>query len=263
MSGSGLSQRQIYVLGEMGVDVWQLRGRSSGAVAESTADVDPAPEQVAPLAQPALARSPEPATVPVNSPAAAVNDADWAPLNAAIRSCTNCGLHTTRTNAVCGVGNRTADWLIVGEAPGGDEDRKGEPFVGRAGQLLNEMLRAIGLQREQVFIANILKCRPPNNRDPQAAEIEQCLPYLQRQIELLQPRVILVVGRIAAQTLLDTQLTVGRLRGRPHEYRGVPLIVTYHPAYLLRRPTEKSKSWSDLLLATEVAQGRAAQGVSA
>lgn len=242
MPGNGLSARQIHILGEIGVDVWQLRGADTG---NSTAAPAVAAETTAAVPPPPIA--------PPSAPPVDVTDADWSPLEAAIRSCTNCALHATRTNAVCGVGMRNADWLIIGEAPGADEDRKGEPFVGRAGQLLNEMLRAIGLQREQVFIANILKCRPPNNRDPQPDEIAECLPYLQRQIELLQPRVILVVGRIAAQTLLSTDAPIGRLRGQQHEYTGVPLVVTYHPAYLLRRPTEKRKSWEDLLLAVDVA----------
>lgn len=178
-------------------------------------------------------------------------DNDWEPLRAAVAGCTRCGLHKSRTQTVFGVGRFNADWMIIGEAPGADEDIQGEPFVGRAGRLLNAMLLAIGLQREEVFIANILKCRPPNNRDPQASEVACCEPYLQRQIELIRPRIILAVGRIAAQNLLKTETSIGRLRGRIHRLPGadIPLVVTYHPAYLLRKPSDKRKAWDDLKLA--------------
>jgi DNA polymerase len=144
--------------------------------------------------------------------------------------------------------------LLIGEAPGAEEDRQGEPFVGRAGQLLNAMLRAIGLHRQQVYIANILKCRPPNNRDPRSEEAAECFPYLQRQIELIQPKLILALGRIAAQRLLDNQTSLGRLRGTTHRFEpgGVPVVVTYHPAYLLRSPADKRKAWEDLLYAQTV-----------
>jgi uracil-DNA glycosylase len=174
----------------------------------------------------------------------------WAELERAVRTCTLCPLHQTRTQGVFGVGNRNAQWMVIGEAPGMDEDRQGEPFVGRAGQLLNSMLKAIGLKREQVFIANILKSRPPNNRDPRPEEVRACIPYLFRQIELVNPKLILCVGRIAAQTLLETDTPIGKLRGQLHRIAGNrPMVVTYHPAYLLRSPGEKRKSWSDLLLA--------------
>jgi uracil-DNA glycosylase family 4 len=168
-------------------------------------------------------------------------------------------LHSSRTRSVFGVGNRNADWLLIGEAPGRDEDQQGEPFVGRAGQLLNAMLRAIGLQREQVYIANILKCRPPNNRDPKPEEVVCCEPYLMRQIELIRPRLILALGRIAAQNLLRTETAIGKLRGQVHQFRntGIPLIATYHPAYLLRSPGEKRKAWQDLQLAVETLRERA------
>ena len=159
-----------------------------------------------------------------------------------------CGLHASRTQTVFGVGNVGAELLVVGEAPGADEDRQGEPFVGRAGQLLNSMLRAMGAPRETVYIANVLKCRPPGNRDPAAEEMRCCLPYLQRQIDLLAPRLMLAVGRIAAQSLLATDTPIGKLRGVVHRFgaQNTPLIVTYHPAYLLRSPSEKRKSWVDL-----------------
>jgi uracil-DNA glycosylase len=174
----------------------------------------------------------------------------WAELERAVKNCTLCPLHKTRTQGVFGVGNRNAQWMVIGEAPGADEDRQGEPFVGRAGQLLNSMLKAVGLQREQVFIANILKSRPPNNRDPKPEEVQACIPYLFRQIELVNPKLILCVGRIAAQTLLETDTPIGKLRGQLHRIAGNrPMVVTYHPAYLLRSPGEKRKSWADLLLA--------------
>lgn len=177
---------------------------------------------------------------------------DWETLQQTVKSCTACGLHATRTQTVFGVGNRKATWMVIGEAPGADEDAQGEPFVGRAGKLLNEMLRALGLPREQVYIANMLKCRPPNNRDPQPDEVAQCEPYLQRQVALIQPKIILAVGRIAAQNLLKTDITIGRLRGRRHSYGDIPLVVTYHPAYLLRSPAEKRKAWDDLRFARAV-----------
>ena len=176
--------------------------------------------------------------------------ADWQALEAQVRDCRQCELCEGRRQTVFGVGDHHARMMVIGEAPGAEEDRQGEPFVGRAGQLLNSMLRAAGLSREQVYIANILKCRPPNNRDPQPAEVAQCLPYLRRQIELVAPKLLLCVGRIAAQNLLQTGQTIGRLRGRAHALdSGLPVIVTYHPAYLLRSPGEKRKAWQDLKLA--------------
>lgn len=173
----------------------------------------------------------------------------WDDLRAAVAACTSCSLHTSRTQTVFGVGDTQADWMIIGEAPGAEEDRRGEPFVGRAGKLLDEMLRAVGRSRDRVFIANILKCRPPNNRDPKAEESAACRGYLQRQIELVEPKIILAVGRIAAQLLLETDEPVGRLRGSRHQLGDTPLVVTYHPAYLLRSPTQKRKAWDDLCLA--------------
>lgn len=187
---------------------------------------------------------------------------DWEVLRRTVAACTLCELHRTRTQTVFGVGNPNAEWLVIGEAPGAEEDARGEPFVGRAGQLLNSMLKAVGLAREQVFIANILKCRPPNNRDPKPEEAVCCRPYLERQIALIRPKIILAVGRIAAQNLLATDTTIGRLRGRVHAFGAArtPLVVTYHPAYLLRSPGEKRKSWADLKLAVDVvARGSLAQ----
>jgi len=186
-----------------------------------------------------------------------VSGLDWEVLRQRVAACTACSLHETRTNTVFGVGNPQADLMVIGEAPGADEDRQGEPFVGRAGQLLNEMLRAIGLGREQVFIANILKCRPPGNRDPRPEEVTRCMPYLLRQIDLVRPRVLLSVGRISAQNLLQTDTPVGRLRGRVHRFgeAGIPLVVTYHPAYLLRSPEQKAKAWVDLQLVLRTLRG--------
>ena len=184
--------------------------------------------------------------------AASAATLDWPELRECVASCTRCELAQSRTNTVFGVGNPEADWLIIGEAPGAEEDRRGEPFVGRAGQLLDQMLLAIGQSRDQVFIANILKCRPPNNRDPKPAEAEACREYLERQIALIQPKIILAVGKIAAQNLLGSDDPVGRMRGRPHDLDGIPLVVTYHPAYLLRSPSQKARSWSDLCLAARL-----------
>jgi DNA polymerase len=181
-------------------------------------------------------------------------EAAWTALAAEVSRCTACALHTTRTQTVFGVGRRDADLLVIGEAPGADEDRQGEPFVGRAGQLLNAMLRAIGLDRAQCYIANVLKCRPPGNRDPKPEESATCTPFLERQIALIEPRAILAVGRISAQWLLQTDQPIGRLRGQVHSYgaRGIPLVVTYHPAYLLRTPLAKAKSWTDLCLVRDL-----------
>ncbi len=182
-------------------------------------------------------------------------DLDWPELESAVATCRRCALCEGRTQTVFGVGSHNADWMIVGEAPGAEEDRQGEPFVGAAGQLLNRMLRAVGLAREQVFIANTLKCRPPGNRDPHADELAACRTYLARQIALVNPRLLLVVGRVAAQALLASDLPIGRLRGQVHELpgSGIPVVATYHPAYLLRSPDQKRRAWQDLLLACSVA----------
>ena len=222
-----LTPRQTNYLQAMGVTIWRDQSAPLG-----------------PASQPGVAENPlAAATVPQ------AETGDWATLIQAVSQCQRCELHKSRTQTVFGVGNRQAELLIIGEAPGADEDRQGEPFVGRAGQLLNEMLKAIGLQRQQVFIANILKCRPPNNRDPKAEEAAECSEYLLRQIALIQPKLILAVGRIAAQHLLKTDMALGRLRGKVHRHpdTGVPLVVTYHPAYLLRTPADKRKAWEDLL----------------
>ena len=174
----------------------------------------------------------------------------WIELKQAVPACTACGLHKSRTRTVLGVGDEQADWMLIGEAPGAEEDRLGEPFVGQAGRLLDNMLAAIDLKRgENVYIANVLKCRPPGNRNPEPEEVEKCSPHLRAQIELIGPKLILAMGRFAAQTLLNTDASIASLRGRLHSHAGVPLIVTYHPAYLLRNLPDKAKAWEDLVLA--------------
>jgi len=225
-------------LTELGIPVWRRRG-DGAAPAEPDEPPVPAPAALPPPAVPSLATP---------------SDTAWAELAAKVRACTLCGLHRGRTQTVFGVGKRDAQLFVIGEAPGADEDRQGEPFVGRAGQLLNAMLRSIGLPRSDVYIANILKCRPPNNRDPDPSEAASCTPYLSQQIGLVKPRVVLAVGRIAAQWLLDTDTPIGKLRGRVLSYgaHNTPLVVTYHPAYLLRSPLEKAKAWADLCMVKEL-----------
>ena len=179
----------------------------------------------------------------------------WDTLTEAVARCTACKLSATRTQGVLGAGDRNADWLIVGEAPGAEEDAQGEPFVGQAGKLLDAMLASIGLARgDNVYITNVVKSRPPGNRDPEPDEIAACMPYLSAQIELIRPKLILALGRVAAQTLLDSGEAVGHLRGRVHRFQNVPLVVTYHPAYLLRTPTDKARAWEDLCLARRTMQ---------
>ncbi|HEV2703279.1 MAG TPA: uracil-DNA glycosylase [Steroidobacteraceae bacterium] len=228
MAESSDAPRRRHYLAALGIEEWLPR----------TPVAAPAPPRVAlePVAPPALAPG-------------------WQELADEVARCTRCELYRTRTRPVLGVGDRHAQWLVVGEAPGAEEDRRGEPFVGAAGQLLDAMLRAIGLSRDRnVYIANILKSRPPGNRDPSPAEVAACLPYLERQIQLIRPRLILAVGRIAMQNLLGTDISLGRMRGTVHEFGGLktPLIVTYHPAYLLRKPEDKRKAWEDLKFAREV-----------
>jgi DNA polymerase len=175
---------------------------------------------------------------------------DWGPLKARVASCTDCPLHAKRNQTVFGIGDENADWLFVGEGPGADEDAQGEPFVGQAGKLLDNMLAAIQLKRGQdVYIANLIKCRPPGNRNPEPHEALQCEPYLHRQIELIRPKLIIALGKVAAANLLASDASVASMRGRIHQYRGIPLIVTYHPAYLLRSLADKAKAWADLCFA--------------
>jgi len=233
----------------------------------------PAP---APVRPPTLARGAMPVAAAVEAAidpalaerAARIATLAWGPLHEAVAACTACGLCENRKQTVFGVGHAQADWMIVGEAPGEQEDLQGEPFVGAAGQLLDQMLRALGLSRRaetgegaeddmagdparRVFIANTLKCRPPRNRNPEPDEMARCEPFLKRQVELVQPRLILLMGRFAVTQLLKSDEAIGKLRGRVHRYEGIPVIVTYHPAYLLRNLPEKAKAWEDLCLAWE------------
>jgi uracil-DNA glycosylase len=199
----------------------------------------------------------------ISSEKTPVQEMNWEVLKRTVSTCTACGLNATRTQTVFGVGDERAEWLLVGEAPGAEEDRLGEPFVGQAGKLLDNMLAALGLRRgENVYIANVLKCRPPGNRNPEPGEVACCTPFLLRQIALIRPKVIVAMGRFAAQTLLASDATIASMRGRVHRYAGVPLVVTYHPAYLLRNLPDKAKAWSDLVFARRVMQdlqaGRAA-----
>ena len=218
--------------------VWKLRGRQPAA--------DPAVTCRNPASPPPLAQAAGESAGRESS----ILAMGWPELKSAVRSCTACKLRAGCTQTVFGVGDESADWLIVGEAPGGDEDRLGEPFVGQAGRLLDSMLAALDLRRgENIYITNVLKCRPPGNRNPEPDEVAQCAPHLVRQIELIRPKLILAMGRFAAQALLETEASIASLRGKLHSYGGVPLVVTYHPAYLLRSPGEKSKSWADLVFA--------------
>jgi uracil-DNA glycosylase len=236
-------ERRRQYLEAIGIDLWVSRG--SAAAAAVTAEARATAPAPAPQAR---------ASDPPEDRQAAER---WEALRREVLQCTRCPLHATRTQGVLGVGPKRADWLVIGEAPGAEEDRRGEPFVGAAGQLLDAMLRAIGLDRKSnVYIANVLKSRPPNNRDPRPEEVEACLPYLLRQIALLQPKIMLAVGRIAAQNLLATDAPLGRLRGTVHRFGELhtPLVVTYHPAYLLRTPADKRKAWEDLKFARSVYQ---------
>jgi uracil-DNA glycosylase family 4 len=222
------------LLAEMGLaPLWRLRERDTAP--------EPAPSEV-------RVESTAPAAGATRE--ASIGAMDWATLKQAVPACMACGLHAGRKQTVFGVGDERADWLLVGEAPGAEEDRLGEPFVGQAGRLLDAMLAALDLKRGKgVYIANVLKCRPPGNRNPEPGEVAQCTPFLLRQIALIEPRLIVAMGRFAAQTLLATDATIASLRGRVHRYAGVPLIVTYHPAYLLRNLPDKAKAWSDLVFA--------------
>jgi uracil-DNA glycosylase len=240
-----MTARREAILREMGLaPIWKSRATAATA-SQSVAAPQAAPsDPVAEPSTPSVARESRIARM------------DWAPLAEAVSTCTACNLHKTRRQAVFGVGDQNADWLLVGEAPGAEEDEQGEPFVGQAGRLLDAMLASINLARHaNVYIANVLKCRPPGNRNPEAGEVAQCAPHLRRQIELLQPRLILAMGRFAVQSLLQTDASIASLRGKLHSYQDVPLIVTYHPAYLLRTLPDKAKAWQDLLFAARTFEG--------
>ena len=279
-----VSERQAAMLKEMGIRLWQrpasvappgdpavlpIPAAATARAAEparppSDATMRPVREAIpaALLAEapPTLARVPAaPAPGALHPAAAGIAGMDWPELRDTVAACTACGLCEGRTQTVFGVGHARAHWMVVGEAPGEQEDRQGEPFVGKSGQLLDNMLAALGLTRQeagperQVYIANTVKCHPPGNRNPDATELARCEPYLVRQIQLVQPRVILAMGRFAVQSLLRSNEPIGRLRGRVHHFEGVPLVVTYHPAYLLRNPEDKARAWDDLCLARELA----------
>ena len=224
-------------LATMGIEVWKPRLQPPFGPRETTGAEEPARMEWIEPGPPSVALIP-----------------DWPELEEAVRRCRRCPLHETRTQTVFGVGDRTATWMFIGEAPGEQEDLKGEPFVGRAGQLLDEMIKAIGLSREEVYIANVLKCRPPKNRDPSPEEAAACESYLLSQVALINPAIIVAVGRVAAHNLLKTATPIGKLRGIVHDYRSIPLVVTYHPAYLLRSQTEKRRAWEDLKLARRIAR---------
>lgn len=273
------TERQQAMLRELGLQLWLPPQVAPDTAPDAPASSAPA---AAPAAAPAMppARQPEAASPPQAvrpaAPAApavlsdlgdagAVANLDWPALRAAVAGCEACGLCKTRRQTVFGVGNLRAHCMIVGEAPGEQEDAQGEPFVGAAGQLLDRMLAALGLGRgeaapaQQVFIANTLKCRPPRNRNPAPEELAACQPFLERQVALVQPRAILAMGRFAVTQLLGSDAPIGRLRGQVHQWRGVPVIVSYHPAYLLRQPADKAKAWDDLCLLAEVMAQPAAQ----
>ncbi|HKW39275.1 MAG TPA: uracil-DNA glycosylase [Burkholderiales bacterium] len=241
-------RREVY-LREMGLGpVWRLRGRREppAAPVDPPAPARPATRRFDPV--PGLTGSVK--LDLADDRAGRILKMDWPDLKSAVKGCEACGLRKTCTQTVFGVGDEDADWMLVGEAPGAEEDQRGEPFVGQAGRLLDNMLAAIGLKRgENVYICNVLKCRPPGNRNPEPFEVAQCAPHLLRQLELINPKLILAMGRFAVQTLLGTEASIASLRGRLHRYQGVPLIVTYHPAYLLRNLPDKAKAWEDLCFA--------------
>jgi uracil-DNA glycosylase family 4 len=226
---------RLQYLEAMGIDVWVSRAAPAPDRDEQLLIDNAAPEAAA--------------LAPADHEPAQPGPDNWESLQAEVATCRKCALCETRTQTVFGTGNKQADWMVIGEAPGQSEDLQGQPFVGKAGQLLTEMLRALGLARDDVFIANILKCRPPGNRDPKPDEIDACHAYLQRQRALVQPRIILAVGRIAAQALLKTEAPLAKLRGKVHTLDETPVVVVYHPAYLLRSLPDKRKAWMDLQLA--------------
>ena len=277
------SERQHRMLRAMGLRMWSPPTRATAAAPElaqataSVASAATAAVHAEPATRPpAVARPAAPANqvAPVSvqaRPDAAIAAMDWPTLRDAVAGCRACALCDSRRQTVFGAGHPQARWLVVGEAPGEQEDETGEPFVGAAGQLLDRMLAALQLTRatdgpqppeQRVYIANTLKCRPPRNRNPLPEESARCEPYLVRQIQLLQPRIILAMGRFAVQSLLRSDEPIGRLRGQVHQYQGVPLVVTYHPAYLLRTLTDKAKAWEDLCLAAQVAEQGATQEVA-
>jgi uracil-DNA glycosylase family 4 len=253
---TGSKSRRDLILEEMGLTpVWQLRDRATVTEEVPVTAATPIIEPRATSGQSPVTshQSPQPAT---GDRRAEIMSLDWAQLKQRVAGCVDCPLHAKRNKTVFGVGDENADWLFVGEGPGADEDAQGEPFVGQAGRLLDSMLSAIQLARgKNVYIANVVKCRPPGNRNPEQAEAAACEPYLHRQIDLIRPKLIVALGKVAAANLLASDASVASMRGKVHDYRGTPLIVTYHPAYLLRTPPDKSKAWVDLCFAVRSLQG--------
>lgn len=260
-----MSSRRDRILVEIGLGPrWRLRTRlASDKEGQAVGAEPPAANEAGFDAEPrvgSVARSAGRETanpvLDLDDRAARIARMPWPELKTAVATCDACALCKTRTNTVFGVGDERAEWLIVGEAPGAEEDARGEPFVGQAGRLLDNMLGAVGLRRgENVYIANVLKCRPPGNRNPEPFEVAQCTPHLVRQIELIRPTLILAMGRAAAQTLLNTEASIASLRGKLFQYQGVTTIVSYHPAYLLRNLADKSKAWEDLCFARATMKG--------
>ena len=247
-----LAARQYQYLEALGIDVYRVREPQDKV--RNPAATGPEPAPAGPLAAGVVDQVGSAGTDAPASQQEGGAALDWDALQHKVAECRQCPLHEGRTQTVFGVGDVNADLMLIGEAPGAEEDRRGEPFVGRAGKLLDAMLQALGLARDQVFIANILKCRPPNNRDPKPEEVLACENYLVQQIHTVKPRLILALGRVAAQNLLKTQTPIGKMRGKQFQYGDppVPVVVTYHPAYLLRAPREKKKSWQDLQLAMTI-----------
>lgn len=229
-------QKRAHYLSAMGVDVYSLKSDTIVATLPSVSELEQ--------------------NLFAEVDASLSKEEIWQSLRQRVAICQQCDLHRGRTQTVFGIGNVNADWLVIGEAPGAEEDKQGEPFVGPAGKLLNNMLLAIGLQRAQIFIANILKCRPPNNRDPKPQEIDLCMSYLSQQIDLIRPKIILALGRVAAQSLIHTDSPINKMRGKHYQYadQGIPIVVTYHPAYLLRAPLAKKKVWQDMQFAMHIYQ---------
>ena len=251
-----MTSRREEILKELGLwPVWRLRTKATTqsepeAPLQTVARVaENAPKPV----RPAIARAPVETALPLDARAAEIVQMDWPQLKESVAGCTACPLHKGRNKTVFGVGDEHAEWLFIGEGPGADEDRIGEPFVGQAGKLLDNMLAAIGLKRgDNVYIGNVIKCRPPGNRNPEPLEAAQCEPYLHRQIALIKPKLIVALGKVAAVNLLRREASIASLRGKMLEYQGIPLIITYHPAYLLRSLPDKAKAWEDLCFAVEI-----------